>query len=384
MDSDETKLLDTENFYQHLYFFNENKLHNLLFTDSKFDDNQSISYLYSSLYCLTNNNFLMNHFLSLNSEDNGVKPFYDMIISIYNDIKSEKVSKSNEAIKYYEKSISSYVQKDPRILIRNILIKTLQIPNIEKNSSISQNLFSKDGDSQDFSKALIEAQNQVDFSLSSSFITQSFIWLDEQGKDEIDGTYSTNIDVVIKVLTNIDKNDKTKIKIQYGYSNFIPIYLPKDESKEFTIPICLRNYLNKLKEEEQNTSKVFYRLPETLIILIFFGLKDEDNLENCKYNFDEILDFNQPEYKDLFDSEIKFKKYFLSSLIVCKFPKNYKQFFYSFCRKEKDSKYILYNCKESKVRQNQDVKNKLHKKEVTKLGDITSYPFVLVYSTFKD
>ena len=352
MESDETKLLDTENFYQHLYFFNENKLHNLLFTDSKFDDNQSISYLYSSLYCLTNNNFLMNHFLSLNSEDNGVKPFYDMIISIYNDIKSEKVSKSNEAIKYYEKSISSYVQKDPRI--------------------------------QDFSKALIEAQNQVDFSLSSSFITQSFIWLDEQGKDEIDGTYSTNIDVVIKVLTNIDKNDKTKIKIQYGYSNFIPIYLPKDESKEFTIPICLRNYLNKLKEEEQNTSKVFYRLPETLIILIFFGLKDEDNLENCKYNFDEILDFNQPEYKDLFDSEIKFKKYFLSSLIVCKFPKNYKQFFYSFCRKEKDSKYILYNCKESKVRQNQDVKNKLHKKEVTKLGDITSYPFVLVYSTIKD
>lgn len=56
MDAEKTQLLDSAspNFFDYI---NENSLHELLFTKSKFDDNQKLSYIYSILYFITNNNF---------------------------------------------------------------------------------------------------------------------------------------------------------------------------------------------------------------------------------------------------------------------------------------------------------------------------------------
>ena len=98
--SNEPILLETQNNDESM-----KDLHELLFTNSKLDNNQEISYLYSSLYCLTNNNFLLEHFKSLTSDNKDVQSFYEMIINIWSDMKDKKVSKSFQAIKDYQKSI---------------------------------------------------------------------------------------------------------------------------------------------------------------------------------------------------------------------------------------------------------------------------------------
>ena len=120
MDAEKTQLLNSAspNFFD---YTNENNLHELLFTKSKFDDNQKLSYIYSILYFITNNNFLISHFLRLIPDNDGVKSFYEMITCVYNDIKKKEVSQSIEAIKKYEKSLSSLKNKDPRFLIIDIL-----------------------------------------------------------------------------------------------------------------------------------------------------------------------------------------------------------------------------------------------------------------------
>ena len=135
MDAEKTQLLNSAspNFFD---YTNENSLHELLFTKSKFDDNQKLSYIYSILYFITNNNFLISHFLRLIPDNDGVKSFYEMITCVYNDIKKKEVSQSIEAIKKYEKSLSSLKNKDPRFLIIDILKKTLQISIKQKNSNI--------------------------------------------------------------------------------------------------------------------------------------------------------------------------------------------------------------------------------------------------------
>ena len=396
---DDTKIMDNEspNFLAHI---NDSKLHELLFTKDKLDNKDS--YLYSTLYFFTNNNFFMNHFLSLDPDNDELISFYEMIKCIKDDIKKEKVSNSVPAIKHYEESISFLKEKDPRYLIINILIRTLQIQNKGKNS-ISLSLFSKKQNSEEiktemlFSNLASLQENTENFlkeskrkglSLASTLIEQCSVWLNEEEKIENDEIGITNNDVVVKVSTK--KYFDGKILSNYKYSNYIPLYLSDEEEQTFTLSICLRNYLKYLRYlkdsndkiiEEHNLDKFFYRLPETLIFVLFFGKEqDDENIENYKYDFDEILDLNQPEYKDLLGPEIKYKKYFLSSLIVCKFPKDDKQFFYTYCRKENGSKYNIYNCKESKVRSNQEIKNKLQKLKKSVRGDTTSYPFVLVYN----
>ena len=403
MDTKETSILDNEspNYSAHT---NDSKLHELLFTKDKFDDNQKDSYLYSSLYFFTNNNFFMNHFLSLASDNDEIKSFYEMINSIYDDMKRKEVTKSTQAIKDYEKSLSFFGRNDPRYLISNILIKTLQIqnkgktdisstsvdkaqqnPEIIKASSTETSLKTL----QEFTEPFLKEPNRKGLSLASTLTEQSSVWLNEEEKIENDEIGITNKDVVIKVSTK--KYANGKIISKYRYSNCIQLHLSDEEEQIFTISICLRNYLRYLKYsndklfEDTNLDKVFYRLPETLIFVLFFGKEqDDENIENYKYDFDEILDLNQPEYKDLLAPEIEYKKYFLSSLIACKFPKDDKQFFYTYCRKENGSKYNIYNCKESKVRTNQEIKNKLQKLKKSVKGDTTSYPFVLVYNAIKN
>ena len=415
--SNEPILLETQNNDESM-----KDLHELLFTNSKLDNNQEISYLYSSLYCLTNNNFLLEHFKSLTSDNKDVQSFYEMIINIWSDMKDKKVSKSFQAIKDYQKSISFTDEKDPRIFIKNILIKTLQIQYSgkikslfsnsktsvsskkdekgEKEVKVGQyNFFTKIDSLQRNIREFLKPENKKGISFASTDFESSYNWLEENEKSEIDEIDTKIKDVIVRASTK--KHLKGNISSKYRFSCFIPLYIHEDIKTSFTISIGLRNYLNDINYQEigyekDEINKVFIRLPETLIFLIFFGkIKDDnpennenierdENLEKCKYDFDEILDFNQPEYKDLFAPEIKFKKYFLSSLIACKFPKIYKEFFYTYCRKEQDSKYFKYNCKESKVEKNQDVKNKLQKFKDSKIGDTSSYPYVLVYNAIKD
>ena len=391
MDSEASQLLDSisPNFFDHI---NENSMHELLFTKSKFEDNQKLSNIYSILYFITNNNCLMNHFLRLVPDNDRVNSFYEMIKCVYADIKNKEVSQSVQAIENYEKSLISLESTDPRFLIIDILKKTLQISTKQKNTNIFSSSFCKNspniasGLNNEGTVATIagELLNLKDGnSLASALTEQSLIFLSENEKIENDENGISYGGVLIKVTPK--EFFGGKMKTIYIYSNFIPLFLSKETTKTFTLSICLKNYLDEYINTAPKLEKIFYRLPETLIFVIFFGKeRADDNFENCKYIFDEILDLNQPEYKDLLGPEIKYKNYFLSSLIVCKFPQDDKQFFYTYCRKEKDSKYNIYNCKESKVRTNQEIKRGLKKLEKSELGDTTSYPFILVYNAIID
>ena len=85
------------------------------------------------------------------------------------------------------------------------------------------------------------------------------------------------------------------------------------------------------------------------------------------------------------DEDIQFKEYFLSSLIVCKFPKIEKRkFYYTYCRKNKESNYIIYNSKDKDIRDIKEkfkfVQNILKKEKIEKENSSKSYPYVLIYT----
>ena len=276
----------------------------MLFTKDKLDNKDS--YLYSSLYFFTNNNFFFFFFLSLDPDNEELISFYEMINCIYDDMKKKEVTKSTEAIKDYEKSISFLKEKDPRYLIINILIRTLQIQNKRKNS-ISLSSFSKKQNSEEiktetlFSNYASLQENTENFlkeskrkglSLASTLIEQCSVWLNEEEKIENDEIGIKNNDVVVKVSTK--KYPDGKILSNYKYSNYIPLYLSDEEEQTFTLSICLRRYLKYLRYlkdsndkiiEEPNLDKFFYQLPETLIFVLFFGKEqDDENIENYKYD----------------------------------------------------------------------------------------------------
>ena len=75
------------------------------------------------------------------------------------------------------------------------------------------------------------------------------------------------------------------------------------------------------------SESLFYQLPEAIIILIYYGKENNNNYKNYYYDFEEILDFTNDEYMD---KNIKNKKYFLSSIITCKYQKSEKEYFYTF------------------------------------------------------
>ena len=122
--------------------------------------------------------------------------------------------------------------------------------------------------------------------------------------------------------------------------------------------------------------------------MIYFGEeKDNDEFAHFNYNFEEIIDFSKI-YNKFVDDQLKKKKYFLSSLIACKFPKIEKnpnkdegEFFYTFCRGDIDSKFVVYN---ELILDNRNVKNKIRKLKTEPVNPKKSHPFVLIYTSDKD
>ena len=401
MSNNTTIISDAPNYKEYLKL--ENCLHNLLFRDEDINEKEKYSSFYSVLNCLTNNYFYMNHFLSLNPNNEEIKLFYYMMCDIYKDIEANNISQSTKLVKEYRKSLDNSIKiKDPRILIMNILVKTLNKKSIHNSLKSS----GKSGEkSFQFENSNESMKKEIENFLSNSGVKilsllgscdisseEVYRWETEFIKEK----YPNEIkDVVVQAVPydNI-KGKKTK---KFRYSNFIEFNLGNKEVNTFTLSICLKNYLKDIKGYDDpeikgisdsdkfvELKKVFYILPEILIIIIFYGNDNDENLEYCRYDFDEIINLNKAEYSELLGPEIKYKKYFLSELIVCKFPKQYNEFYYTYCRKNISDKYNIYNSKEKKVRTGQDVKNKLKKEKDTSLQDTTSYPFVLVYNAIKN
>ena len=362
--------------------------HQCLFLDDTKDtkDYYKKTFFYATLYLITNNKFLMRHFLLFHPDNNKEKIFYNMIQNINNDVKDNANSKeknnyeSINAINDYKKSLNNEIN-DPRNILIRILLKTMKRINLDSSSSseiVVRNLFSEGDEkkSKGDIATIIEYLSNVGSNLLISDIEKSiensWILLDKYIESEIE---NEGMDIVIKITA--DGKDK------YRYSSYIKFNL-KEKTEIYTLENCFKNYLDEIRHISIQ-KKVYYKFPESIIIILFFG-KNEENIQEYKYEFDEFLDFSKFKCIDYLDKEIRNKKYILGGLVACKFPKNiYEEFFYTFYRKypnKKNSSFYIYNSKEKKVKEVPDVNNKLKKDK--KEDGTRSYPYILIYNEIKD
>ena len=362
--------------------------HQCLFLDDtiSLEDKYYKTFFYATLYLITNNKFLMRHFLFFHPDNNKEKIFYNMIKNINDDVKDNANSKeknnyeSINAINDYKKSLNNEIN-DPRNILIRILLKTMKRINLDSSSSseiVVRNLFSEGDEKKSKGDiiTIIEYLSNVGSNLLISDIEKSiensWILLDKYIESEIE---NEGMDIVIKITA--DGKDK------YRYSSYIKFNL-KEKTEIYTLENCFKNYLDEIRHISIQ-KKVYYKFPESIIIILFFG-KNEENIQEYKYEFDEFLDFSKFKCIDYLDKEIRNKKYILGGLIACKFPKNiYEEFFYTFYRKypnKKNSSFYIYNSKEKKVKEVPDVNNKLKKEE--KEAETKSYPYILIYNEIKD
>ena len=322
-------------------YLNLNKYlpHQLLFINESItsEEKEKFNYLWAVLYLLTNSVFLMEHFLSLNHEsyNNKEKSFNYMIGKLYDCIKTNKEIQEEEnkkqkldlsitSIKKFRESFQ-VENVEPRNLIIEILLRTLKFSEPEKRDSFIRcgNSFGHSEEQNPSSGSLKdEVVNIFSKKISSSYsslessIESSYIWFSNYEETENKGK-----DIVIKTR-HIDGN------VKYRYSNFILFNLEENPNKQYKLDDCFKNYLKEVRFPELK-EKVYFKLPETIIIVLYFG-KDEENPQNCLYEFDEILDFSKEEYAECLDETLQNKKYILSSLLVCKYPKQHNEIFYVF------------------------------------------------------
>ena len=362
--------------------------HQCLFLDDtiSLEDKYYKTFFYATLYLITNNKFLMRHFLLFHPDNNKEKIFYNMIKNINDDVKDNANSKeknnyeSINAINDYKKSLNNEIN-DPRNILIRILLKTMKRINLDSSSSseiVVRNLFSEGDEkkSKGDITTIIEYLSNVGSNLLISDIEKSiensWILLDKYIESEFE---NEGMDIVIKITA--DGKDK------YRFSSYIKFNL-KEKTEIYTLENCFKNYLDEIRHISIQ-KKVYYKFPESIIIILFFG-KNEENIQEYKYEFDEFLDFSKFKCIDYLDKEIRNKKYILGGLIACKFPKNiYEEFFYTFYRKypnKKNSSFYIYNSKEKKVKEVPDVNNKLKKEE--KEAETKSYPYILIYNEIKD
>ena len=348
--------------------------HSLSFLKTK---DKKYSFMYATLYCLTNIKIFMHHLLNIN-KTNAAKntkdyDFFLMIESIKKDIDMSKQKLGDfvgsdetlEYIKGFKFSLGNEIN-DPRLLIRYIFINIL---NLQMNSS---NSFE--------SPPLISVISSNKNSLSNNLSLQKSL------RRSFDWTYNLNSDDEYNIV--IQSKDPMQNN-KYRYSSYLKFYLT--ENKTNTLIDCLEKYLKEAKDDNLYTNKsnkslfytnnIYVKFPQTFYILIYYGKNKEEPI-NFLYNFDEILDLNNVEFVD---KNIKYKKYFLSSMIVCKFPKQEKGYFYTFFRKDMNNSFRIYNSRDNQVNDIKNTNKELEHLKQEKQGqskNIKSYPYVLVYTAF--
>ena len=375
--------------------------------DNKNEDKNN--FINSTLYCLTNlKYFLLYLYKCHDLESKSFKALNQVIRSVIDNIKEGK-NKYNSFffIEFILNNIKLFENKsyrNPRILIDCILNEFFLVNNSSNLSSIKSNLPSKilnlssiKEESSNSNEISILFLNQISLSSTSSNSIINFSVKENYGIEQ--NTYiEDNISIVIKKTRKC--SDINCGQTETIYKNMTTLHFNlKDIKKEYSIYDCFYEFLTKEKENDEKgkcskcskgkiyvEDNIFYKFPESIIILIYYGEeKDNDEFTHFNYNFEEIIDFS----KINVDDKLKNEKYFLSSLIVCKFPKveydpkkNGRELFYTFCRGNKDSNFVGYQ--ENVILDNRNVKDKVKKLKTDVLDPEKSYPFVLVYTSIKN
>ena len=205
------------------------------------------------------------------------------------------------------------------------------------------------------------------------------------------------ISIAIKKLKTCPSSICGKISQFYKSFPIFHFYLEENLKKEYSIKDFINDYFKKENEIEDEymclycskitkikSKSLFYQLPEAIIILIYYGKENNNtNYINFYYDFEELLDFSNDEYMD---KNVKNKKYFLSSIITCKYPKTEKEYFYTFCRKDYDSDFLIYYTKEYKgVRvHGKNIGRQIKRLKNNEYDQKQSYPYVLIYTSLEN
>ena len=352
MEKSESELKSLDSEYEYLP-------HQSLFLDKtiSLEEREVKTFFYSTLYLITNNNFLMDFFLKFVPDIEIEIKFKDMIKSINNELQNIKVNEnpnqkniyeSINKINEYQKTLKETI-KDPR----HLLAVLLEIMKIKSDNSIFIHASDvKNSKEEEIYNNIENLSSDIsNYSIFNKSKEKSFVNTSKYSENKV-GIEEWNI--VIKIT----KEDNE----EFMCPNFIEFKLKEEKPKVYKLEDCFKNYLDEIKDNKIK-KKVFYKFPASIIIILFFG-KGEKKIQNYKYDFDEVLDFSKFECKDYFDEEIINKKYILGGLIACKFPKLYNEFFYTFYRKnrkENNSPFYMYNSKKQKVKEEKNIDNKLKK-----------------------
>ena len=331
----------------------------------------------ATIHCLTNiRSFWTLIYNKTNKiQDYNQTSFYEFINSISNYIQRKAEKEIFETEKYYNSILSNLnllkdkSNHDPRLFIDCIFNYFLE----EKIEIKKEN--------ENKSKILDTSKNYIEIKSFSLNISN----LDPK-------KYEPSKYKIILKKTKICKNKKCGKESEfYNFFSFLHLCLNYNKEKIYTIYDCLKNYLNKDNEEMEyicpscnkmskfESISSFYMLPNFLIIFIHYGdEKDKNIYQDFYYKFEEIIDFSKIE---IVNSNIKNKKYILSSMIVCKHPKDEEELFYTYCRKDNEPNFWIYNSLD--IRGNhKNINNKIIKLKDEQLNKNRSFPYVLVYTEF--
>jgi len=376
IESDDTEISDYDDQF---------KLpHNLKLEENYLEEN---NFFNATIHCLTNiRNFWLRVYKYKNNEqDNNQKSFYEFI-----NLVSGFISKNNKEVfnpKQFCNSILSDEKlfkikenHDPRVLIDCILNYFLKekIENNNDNKNDNKNNNKNDNDNDNKSK-ILNFSNEYNDLINSFSLNISNL----ESKDYEPYKYK-----IILKKTRICSNLKCRKQLEF-YKSFSTLHFNLNYNKEKTYSIydCFKYYLDKENEKidyicplcnqisKIESNSFFYYLTNPLIIFIYFG-DEQKSYQDFYYKFEEIIDFSLIGFvKD----NIKNKKYFLSSVIACKHPKEEEELFYTFCRKDLESPFWVYNSRD--VRGDiKKVSNKIIKLKDEKINENRSFPYVLIYT----
>ena len=404
LSSEESNFYPIKEFDEYLNFGKYIPHH--LYLEKSADDNKF--FINSTLNCLTNMKSFLEFLNIIYDNGNLSDNFYALkqnINIMFTIIKEENnnIKEENNNIKEENNYINNIKENNNIEEKKNKMIYNTN--DLTKKILLKITLF-KDKSNQDprllidyilhlwIEKNILEQENFLDTinlnylnikdDSSSEDINKSFI------KSYTYESKNLKIEKINFVLKNIQKCPYCK-KISEFYKTFptLHFYLTPNSEKEYTLIDCFKDYIRKENKEKEyicsqcskkikNSENFFIELPEQFIVLIYYE-NIENNYEKFFYSFEEILDFSN---SDFIHKNVKLKKYFLSSFILCKFPKNEEEFFYTLCRKDKDSNFLIYNNKERKVREHgKNIKRQIKRLKNGNFDRKQSFPYVLVYTS---
>ena len=343
-------------------------------------ENDKSFFINSSINCLTNNKSFIQylyHYASLNPSEY-FSIFKETITGIFDYIKENQNQKDrmknytledfNNLILKKIKLFEYKLNRDPRVLIDCIFNLILNVNTKDNLNTSSLNFLN------------------IDENTSNQF-EKSFM---EDNKKESNAPGEEKLNITIEksnICPNCGNNN-----ILYKFFPTFHLDLEDNSETEYTISKCINNYFEKENEESEyicskcskifkNKSKSkFQKLPNDLIFFLYYKKKNgnDNNSSEFYYKFEQTLDFTNNEFFD--NQNIENKKFYLSSIILCKSPKTKEEFFYTLCRKGHDSDFLIYKTKDKGVYRHGKIINRQVNRLKNENNKDLSFPYVLIYS----